>query len=103
MDPETNLIATGKIPESLRFMRILEPSNLSAGLYFALIAVLLVYLYLQKTRSGYELRMFGMNPMFAKYGGISVHWYRRLANVPQWSLLWALVEVWQYSVPTMPV
>jgi len=76
MDPETNLIATGKIPESLRFMRILEPSNLSAGLYFALIAVLLVYLYLQKTRSGYELRMFGMNPMFAKYGGISVHWYR---------------------------
>ena len=76
MDPETNLIATRKIPQSFRFMRILEPSNLSAALFFALIAVLLVQLYLYRTKSGYELRMFGSNPQFARYGGLSTNWYR---------------------------
>lgn len=76
MDPDTNLIATRKIPESFRFLRILEPSNLSAALFFALLAVLCVYLYLYKTKSGYELRIFGLNPQFARYGGIRTDWYR---------------------------
>ncbi len=75
-NPETNLIATKKIPESFQFSRILEPSNLSSGLYLALIAVVLVQLYLYKTKSGYELRMFGLNAMFARYGGIQAGWYQ---------------------------
>lgn len=75
MDPGTNLIATRKIPEEFRFSRILEPSNLSSALLAALIAVVLVHLYLYKTRSGYELRMFGLNPRFARYGGIPTGWY----------------------------
>ncbi|MDX9824679.1 MAG: ABC transporter permease [Sphaerochaeta sp.] len=76
MDQNTNLIATEKIPESFRFMRILEPSNLSAALFFALIAVVAVHLYLYKTKSGYELRIFGSNPQFARYGGLPTDWYR---------------------------
>ncbi len=76
MDPNTNLIATRRIPESFRFSRILEPSNLSAALLFAVLAVVVVYLYLYKTKSGYELRLFGLNPQFARYGGIRSDWYR---------------------------
>jgi simple sugar transport system permease protein len=76
MDPDTNLIATRKIPEVFRFSRILEPSNLSAALFFAVLAVILVYGYLYKTKSGYELRLFGLNPQFARYGGIRTRWYR---------------------------
>lgn len=76
MDPDTNLIATRKIPESFRFPRILEPSNLSAALFFAVLAVIVVYWYLYKTKSGYELRLFGLNPKFSRYGGIRTHWYR---------------------------
>jgi simple sugar transport system permease protein len=75
-DPETNLIATRSIPEFMRFTRILEPSNLSTGFYGALIAVLLVHVYLYHTKSGYELRMVGLNTMFARYGGINALWYR---------------------------
>ncbi len=75
-DPETNLIATRRIAESFRLMRILEPSNLSSAVYFALLAVVLVHLYLYRMKSGYELRMVGLNPMFARYGGIRVSWYR---------------------------
>ncbi|MBG0767188.1 ABC transporter permease [Sphaerochaeta sp.] len=76
MDPDTNLIATRKIPQSFRFTRILEPSNLSAALFVAIIAVIAVHMYLYKTKSGYELRMFGSNPRFARYGGINTNWYR---------------------------
>ncbi|PKL29464.1 MAG: ABC transporter permease [Spirochaetae bacterium HGW-Spirochaetae-2] len=76
MDPATNLIATRMIPESFRFTRILEPSNLSSALFAAVIAVLVVHLYLYKTKSGYELRLFGLNPRFAAYGGIRTKWYQ---------------------------
>lgn len=81
MDPTTNLIATRKIPEAFRFSRILEPSNLSSALFAALIAVVLVHLYLYRTKSGYELRMFGLNPRFARYGGINANLHTFLPMV----------------------
>jgi simple sugar transport system permease protein len=70
MDRNTNLLSTGKIPEAFRLPPILPPSNLSAGLYFALGAVLLVSLFLARTRTGYDIRMTGSNELFARYGGI---------------------------------
>jgi simple sugar transport system permease protein len=70
MDRETNLLSTEKIPEVFRLPLILPPSNLSAGLYFALGAVCLVSLFLSRTRMGYEIRMTGSNELFARYGGI---------------------------------
>lgn len=74
-DPQTNLIATRKIPEALRLTRILEPSNLNTSLLFALTFVVLVHLYLYHSRSGYELRMYGLNRKFAIYGGINANVY----------------------------
>ena len=71
MDPSTSLIATRKIPESFRLSLLLPPSSLSTALFFALVAVLAVHIYLYKTKSGYELRITGMNSRFAKYGGIN--------------------------------
>ncbi len=75
MDPATNLIATRKIPESFRLARILEPSNLSSALFIAILAVIVVQWYLYKTKSGYELRISGLNSSFARYGGIHTNWY----------------------------
>jgi len=71
MDPSTSLIATRKIPESFRLSVLLPPSSLSTALFFALVAVIAVHIYLYKTKSGYELRMTGLNSRFAKYGGIN--------------------------------
>ncbi|MDR2071686.1 MAG: ABC transporter permease [Treponema sp.] len=70
MDPETNLQSTRKISESWRLPHILPPSNLSAALFFALAITVLVHLFLYRTRTGYETRLCGINPWFAKYGGI---------------------------------
>jgi simple sugar transport system permease protein len=75
MDRSTNLIATEKIPVAFRLEAILQPSNLSAALYLAILAVVMVHLYLFKTKSGYELRMCGTNRVFAQYGGIAVKRY----------------------------
>ncbi|MDD4574146.1 MAG: ABC transporter permease [Sphaerochaeta sp.] len=71
LDPSTSLIATRKIPEAFRLSALLPPSNLSTALFFALVAVIIVHIYLYKTKSGYELRMTGLNSRFAKYGGIN--------------------------------
>ena len=70
-DKETSLISTEKIPESMRLFLILKPSSLNLGLIIALVFVLIVYYFLNKTKMGYEFRMTGHNEMFARYGGIN--------------------------------
>jgi simple sugar transport system permease protein len=79
LDPAANLQSTQKIPAAFHLPRILPPSNLSAALIFAVIAVLLGQLFLYRTRAGYEIRICGLNLMFAKYGGISVGWSMTLS------------------------
>jgi simple sugar transport system permease protein len=70
LDPQTSLQSTRKIAESWRLPRILPPSNLSAALFYALAMTVLVHVFLHRTRTGYETRLCGLNPWFAKYGGI---------------------------------
>jgi simple sugar transport system permease protein len=70
LDPDTNLQSTRKIAESLRLPLILPPSNLSAALFYAFAAAVLVHIFLYRTQAGYETRLCGINPWFAKYGGI---------------------------------
>jgi simple sugar transport system permease protein len=79
LDPETNLQSTRKIPAAFHLPQILPPSNLSAALIFAIVAVILVQLFMYRTRAGYEIRICGLNLMFAKYGGISVGWSMTLS------------------------
>jgi len=70
-DPETSLQSTGKIAENMRLSLILKPSNLNTGIFFALAAIVLVHLFLYRTKKGYEFRIAGSNEMFARYGGIN--------------------------------
>ncbi len=74
-DPQTNLLATRRIAQEFRFDKILLPSNLSTGIYIALVMVCIVYFYIYKTRSGYEMRMCGQNREFARFGGLNVNTY----------------------------
>jgi simple sugar transport system permease protein len=71
LDPGTSLQSTRKIPEMFRLPLVLPPSNLSAAVFFALFAAALVWVFLYRTLAGYEIRMTGLNPMFARYGGIN--------------------------------
>jgi simple sugar transport system permease protein len=71
LDPATNLQSTRKIPLTFRLPLILPPSNLSAALFIALGAAILGWLFLTRTRIGYEIRVAGANETFARYGGIN--------------------------------
>jgi len=71
LDPETSLQSTGKIAENMRLHLILKPSALSASAFLAAASVVIVQLFLVKTKLGFEFRMAGSNEMFARYGGIN--------------------------------
>ncbi len=51
---------------------LVSNSNLSAGIFIAMVAIIVVYLLLFHTTFGYRLRTVGHNPMAAKYAGMNV-------------------------------
>lgn len=69
------LLATDLIPEQLRFMHLFPPSHLNAGFLIGLLLAGALWLFLFKTRWGYELRLCGLNRDFARYGNIPVGAY----------------------------
>jgi general nucleoside transport system permease protein len=69
--------APGQLPtspailNSAMLVRIWPGTRLSAGIFIALAFVILVWIFLFKTRLGYKLRAVGFNADAAEYGGIS--------------------------------
>ncbi|MNH89124.1 Inner membrane ABC transporter permease protein YtfT [compost metagenome] len=61
---------TPYIQASAKLNQIIPGFPTHYGFILALLAVVIVYLLLFKTRTGYELRLVGKNPLFAQYGGI---------------------------------
>lgn len=58
------------ISKDVLLAKLIPGTNAHAGIFISLAAVLAVYLLLYKTPIGYEMRLVGKNPQFAKYGGI---------------------------------
>ncbi len=69
-DPQASVFASYKFPKSFALPRILSGTRLHFGFILAIIAVVLLYIYIYKTKWGYELRTVGDNIEFAKYSGI---------------------------------
>ncbi len=63
---------TMAVQATARFARILRPTQVSWAIVVAGIAVVLVWYYLFRTASGYELRSVGQSPPAAEYAGIRV-------------------------------
>ncbi len=76
VDPETNLISTRFVDPSYRLPIILSPSQLNISLFIALVIVIIAQLFLYRSRTGFELRMFGDSEDFARYAGVSSRYYR---------------------------
>jgi len=71
LDTETSLISTRKISEIMRLPLIFKPSSLSTGIFIAFVFVILMHLFLIRTKLGFEFRMAGHNELFARYAGIN--------------------------------
>lgn len=59
------------IPEFTKLPRINQRVHL--GLIIAIVAALIIWIILSKTRLGYEIRLVGENPTAARYAGVSIY------------------------------
>ena len=71
MRADTSAVAHSPvIDETAQLMSFFPGSKWGVGFVLAVIAVIVVYLYLWRTKSGYEQRMAGQSRRFALFGGI---------------------------------
>lgn len=70
-DREAGAFASRKYAPTAVLPGILSGTNFHAGYLIAIAVVILLYLLVFKTKFGYEIRVSGSNPQFAKYSGIN--------------------------------
>ena len=63
--------ATDKIADVARLSRLVKLSKFNTGAFFSIMMLGLMFYLMQKSRVGYEWKMLGDNPLFARYIGIS--------------------------------
>lgn len=61
---------TAKIDPDFAFSRVINLSNLTTSIFLSLAAAMLVWYLMQRTSTGYEMKLTGENERFAYYMGI---------------------------------
>ena len=72
IDKSAGQVATGKLAKASRLPNLIKGTGVHAGVILVVFVILLAYLFLYKTRSGHNLRVYGQNPNFARYAGVGV-------------------------------
>lgn len=67
----SSFLCTPNYPDNMRFTRYWNNTNLSEGIWVAIIGVVIACVIFYRTRMGVEIRITGANPSFAKYAGIN--------------------------------
>lgn len=71
-DPKAGSVVSYAVPQSAQLLKIIGGTRIHIGLIIAFVVSVLGYVFLYKTKLGYELRVTGENEDFAKYSGINV-------------------------------
>lgn len=72
-DPDSTNPISPLIAESARLPQFFDqPIRFHLGFFLALIAAVVVWWFLYKTKWGFELRMVGANPSAARYAGVNI-------------------------------
>ncbi|MEG2143820.1 MAG: ABC transporter permease [Oscillospiraceae bacterium] len=64
--------ASYPIPEEATLHTLVSGTRIHTGLIIALAVAVLGYIFLYKTKMGYEIRLTGQNSEFAKYSGVNI-------------------------------
>ena len=67
------LVWLPRIEGSAHLPPLIPGSRLSAGIFIALVAAMLIYFFLWRTTHGLEIRAHANAPRFALYGGMPIH------------------------------
>lgn len=70
-DPATGS-ASYSIPDAASLPSLMRGTRIHSGIFIAILVAVLGYLFLYKTKVGYQLRIVGENEEYAKYSGISI-------------------------------
>ena len=65
-------LKTERIAESAQFSPLIQGYQLTGAIFIGIFVVFLFWLLMKKSKLGYSISMSGVNPEFAKYGGIPV-------------------------------
>ncbi|WHH61235.1 ABC transporter permease [Petroclostridium sp. X23] len=65
-------LKTERIAQQAQFPNLFKGYQLTGAILIGLAVILLFYLMMKKSKFGYNISMSGMNPEFARYGGINV-------------------------------
>ncbi len=76
---ETNTPESKLLLDSVQLPILVKGTRLHAGLLLAILFILLFYVFLWKTRLGFEMRVVGMNPHAGEYAGMGVQTNQLLA------------------------
>ena len=71
-DPAAGAVVSFAVPSVTQFGTIFSGTRIHAGLFISLAAAVIGYVFLYKTKLGYEIRVTGENREFARYSGINV-------------------------------
>ena len=63
---------TDTLADALRFDKLIPGSNLTTAIFASAIIAFLVWYIMGKTTTGYEMKLVGQNPRFAKFSGLKV-------------------------------
>lgn len=72
---------TDELPNAAMLMRFDRQSDLHSGIFIALFAAILVWIWIYNTPSGFNLRLCGSNPLAARAAHISPARYQLLAMI----------------------
>lgn len=71
-DPKAGSVVSYAVPNLTQLGTIFEGTRIHVGLFIAIGVAIIGYIFLYKTKVGYELRVTGENQEFARYSGINV-------------------------------
>lgn len=71
-DPRSGYLATWKLPDSAKLGTIVSGTRVHTGFIIMIVVIAICYLYMKRSRWGYELLLTGQNLTFARHSGIKV-------------------------------
>lgn len=71
-DPAAGFPASHSFAQTARLAKLLKGTNIHSGIFIGLAVATIGFLYLYKSRKGYEIRTVGNNVNFAEYSGMPV-------------------------------
>lgn len=71
-DPQFGAMATHPIPETSKLPVIIPGTRIHAGLIVVIVLTVVMYLFVNRTKTGFTIRITGHNERFAAYSGVNI-------------------------------